>query len=49
MSIVPIILAGLVVSSWALVACLISSRLFGMLPSQEAQELEYQPILAKTR
>ena len=49
MSIVPIILAGLVLSSWALVACLISSRLFGMLPSQEGQELEYQPILTETR
>ena len=49
MSIVPIILAGLVLSSWALAACLISLRLFGMLPSQEGQELEYQPILAETR
>ena len=49
MSIVPIVLAGLVLSSWALVACLIASRLFGMLPSHEGQELEYQPILAETR
>ena len=49
MSLVPIILAGLVLSSWALVACLISSRLFGMLSRQEAQELEYQPMLAETR
>ena len=49
MSIVPIVLAGLVLSSWALVACLISSRLFGMLSRQEAQELECQPILAETR
>jgi len=48
-SIVPITLAGLVLSSWALVACLISSRLLGMLPRQEARGLEYQPILAKTR
>ena len=49
MSIVPIVLAGLVLSSWALVAFLITSRLFGMLSSQEGQELEYQPILAETR
>ena len=49
MSIVPIVLAGLVLSSWALVACLISSRLFCMLPRQEAQELECQPILAEAR
>ncbi len=49
MSIVPIVLAGLVLSSWALGDCLISSRLFGMLSRQEAQELEYQPILAETR